>query len=302
MKYCYPDLGGKDLLFARLAGPGLGNMLFPWARAVVASDRQGYKLIEPTWPQVKIGPMLRRERDSRSYAGLFNHAEGALNGIGRLKALLTHRKIHEGNLTSAQNGDVVVFSGMKGFFEPILADHQLVATRLQAIARKEHCDGMAWDFSSSISVHVRLGDFAVAATDQTITSGKSNTRLPLEWYRYVVEGIREVRGKEVRIFLFSDGSDEELRPLLDLDNCQRVSFGSALGDLLAMSQSECLVASGSTFSMWASYLGRMPVFWCTGQRRNRLYPQEHMEPQVETKIEAVQAAKAIFDLKAGQKA
>jgi hypothetical protein len=32
-----------------------------------------------------------------------------------------------------------------------------------------------------------------------------------------------------------------------------------------------LIASGSTFSMWASYLGRMPVIWYKGQLRQRLY-------------------------------
>ncbi|HDR8999698.1 alpha-1,2-fucosyltransferase [Burkholderia vietnamiensis] len=294
MKYCYPELGGKDLLFARVAGPGLGNMLFPWARALVASHKSGYKLIEPTWPQIKIGPWIRGERDSRSYGNLFNRSHESLTGIARLKALTLQKRVSEEKISSARDGDVVTFSGMHGYFRPIIDDHQLVASRLRAISRKEHRAGLEWDFSSSICMHVRLGDFAAAAPSEVIASGKTNVRLPLQWYREVAEGIRAIRGRDTRIYLFSDGSDHELEPLLRLDNCRRMSFGSALADLLALTQSECLIASGSTFSMWASYLGRMPVFWCKGQRRHQLYQREHMEPEVETRIQAIEAAKEIF--------
>ena len=44
-----------------------------------------------------------------------------------------------------------------------------------------------------------------------------------------------------------------------------------MADLLALSRSELLIASGSTFSMWASYLGRMPVIWYPGRLKQKLY-------------------------------
>jgi hypothetical protein len=294
MKYCYPDLGGKDLFFARVAGPGLGNMLFPWARATVAAQKRGYMLIEPTWPQIKIGPFIRGERDGRSYSGLFTAAENSLHGVMRLKTLLTHRRVPESAIEKANHGDVVVFSGMADYFKSILAEHGIVMAGLRTIADEEQREGLGWNFSSSVCVHVRLGDFASGVSDLTIASGKTNVRIPLEWYRDVVEGIRAVRGRGIRVFLFSDGDDKELAPLLELDGCTRLSFGSALADLLALSRSELLVASGSTFSMWASYLGRMPVFWYPGQRRQRLYSEEHNEPEVKTQFESMQATKAIM--------
>ena len=71
--------------------------------------------------------------------------------------------------------------------------------------------------------------------------------------------------------MFSDASDEELRPLLGRPNVQRAFFGSSVADLLAMSTASVLIASGSTFSMWAAYLGRMPVIWPKDQRRQRLH-------------------------------
>jgi len=37
--------------------------------------------------------------------------------------------------------------------------------------------------------------------------------------------------------------------------------GMGLGDMLGLSRSRLLIASGSTFSMWGSYLGQVPAIW-----------------------------------------
>lgn len=46
--------------------------------------------------------------------------------------------------------------------------------------------------------------------------------------------------------------------------------GNGLGNLL-LTWAKLLVASHSTFSMWASFLGRMPVIWYRGKLECRLY-------------------------------
>jgi hypothetical protein len=61
--------------------------------------------------------------------------------------------------------------------------------------------------------------------------------------------------------VFSDGTDEELAALLALPAVQRRDYGSGLGDMLGLSRSKLLIASGSTFSMWGSYLGQVPTIW-----------------------------------------
>src|SRR5208337_4075978 len=47
--YVYPQLHGVDLVFLRIGGVGLGNLLFPFARAVIFAKRYGFRLIAPTW-------------------------------------------------------------------------------------------------------------------------------------------------------------------------------------------------------------------------------------------------------------
>jgi hypothetical protein len=46
---------------------------------------------------------------------------------------------------------------------------------------------------------------------------------------------------------------------------QRVDYGSGLGDMLGLSRSRLLIASGSTFSMWGRYLGQVPTIWHPGK-------------------------------------
>jgi hypothetical protein len=93
----------------------------------------------------------------------------------------------------------------------------------------------------------------------------------MTWFVHALDQCRSHLGACAPALVFSDASDEELRPLLGRPNVRRVFFGSSIADLLAMSTAAVLIASGSTFSMWASYLGRMPVIWPEGQRRQRLY-------------------------------
>ena len=45
----------------------------------------------------------------------------------------------------------------------------------------------------------------------------------------------------------------------------RVDYGSGLGDMFGLSRSRLLIASGSTFSMWGSYLGQVPTLWHPGK-------------------------------------
>jgi hypothetical protein len=116
-----------------------------------------------------------------------------------------------------------------------------------------------------------LGDFSTPQNEAVLKSGAQNYRIPISWYVDQVKQLRQQVNRDVPVYIFSDGRNDELSELLSLPNCQRISFGSSIADILALSKSNILIASGSTFSMWASYLGRMPVIWYKSQLRQRLY-------------------------------
>lgn len=270
-KYCYAKLSKHDIYLFRMIGSGLGNILFPWARCVVAGKRYGLKIINPTWLNIKPGAILRNENDKRFYNDLFDSHKIYISGLKKLLLLLVLKKSDENSCADYKVGEIAIFSGMDGFFQNILNDHEIVYKELKLVTKLKHLNKVDQFKADGISVHVRLGDFSTPNSDQVLLKGRENYRLPLQWYVEQVQTIRDQLRKNVPVYIFSDGNEKELQPLLELPNTKRYCTGSSIGDLLALAKSSALVASGSTFSMWASYLGRMPVVWYKGQLRQRLY-------------------------------
>lgn len=288
MIYTYPKTAAHDFYFFRWWGPGLGNILFPWARSVVAARQMGARPIFPCWPQIRLRALaqFRWSRDPRTYARLFHNPGTYADGIEKLNAVLRLPRFTESSLSKGQlpNEAIFVFEGMEGLFRSILDQHTLVRDELISITRPEHLKGILANRDESIAVHVRLGDFAIPENGEAqIRSGAPNLRIPLSWYENAIASCRRSLGYEVSVRIFSDGSDEVLRPLLDIPGVRRGSFGTSIGDLLALSAAPLFIASGSTFSMWASYLGRMPVIWYPGQLKCRLY---HDQPEAEIELES----------------
>jgi hypothetical protein len=189
--------------------------------------------------------------------------------------------LSEGRLP--ENG-IIVFEKREELFNPILDQHALVREELISITRPEHLRGILANRDDSIAVHVRLGDFAVPEGGESeVRSGAWNLRIPLAWYGNAIAACRRALGYDASVRIFSDGTNEELRPLLDMPGVGRSFFGTSIADLLALSAAPLFIASGSTFSMWASYLGRMPVIWYPGQLKGRLY---YDQPQAEIELES----------------
>lgn len=273
--YLYPHLGGIDLNIFRIAGPGLGNSLLPWARCIVASKKYKLPIIDPPWFNFKPGAWIRNEIDKRTYSGLFKKT-GTMSEINRIYALCCFRRLSEELLIDYYNKDldnhIIEFRGLKNFFQPILNDYQLVKNELLKIVNNTiDIDRKDLAIEKCIVVHIRLGDFA-RSTVEGPKPGQDNHRLPIFWYKAKIEQLLQLL-PQCKVLVFSDGADSELSEILSIENCFRIKSVNAISDLLLMTKAGVLIASGSTFSMWASYLGRMPVIWFPGQIKQRLYPE-----------------------------
>jgi hypothetical protein len=283
--FSFASLGGIELSYFRLRGVGLANCLFPWARCVLASEKFGLRRIASTWPQLCHRQWIRGDRDKRSYIGLIDEGAGAVGGLSKLALLASRPRIAERDFLCApesfQRG-VVVFRGIDGYFESMLDDYEIVRRALITSTRPKHKDCLERGPLSGICIHVRYGD----ATDPDGPNANALTipyhfRQRMSWFIHALNDCRRCVGEHTPALVFSDASEEELRPLLALPNVRRAFFGSAIADLLAMSTAPVLVASSSTFSMWAAYLGRMPTIWPAGQRRQRLHPDKPaFEPEL----------------------
>ena len=254
MKYTFVSLGRLESIGVRLGGAGLGNILFPWATAIVYAKTHNLIRLQTTWKNLKIGTFLRKERDKRMYFDLFTGKDG----VGGLKKFLLL------NFTNK----VKCFSSMDDLFEPFKHEHNFVKTELLKIINPYHIEKAEEFNPNSVALHIRMGDFEEPENEQLLRDGAWNYRLPLKWYIVIIDKIR--LKSNLPIYIFSDATDKELQDVLSFSNCRRAYFGSSISDMIALSRCKVLVSSASTFSMWASFLGQIPTIWFPGQMRQKL--------------------------------
>ena len=276
MTYLYPKLSEIDLMFMRFGGAGLGNILFPYVRALVYHrDHPDTRIIWPTWFNVKAGPIIHRDLDKRFYNDLFVNRSGCIDGFQKARLLLTKKHITEQELLEGKDASdcVVDFTGMDGCFENLMEEHRFIYDDLVANLNPKNRSALEFDGTQGICMHIRLGDFTRVSWEE-VKQGRHTSVIPIEWYAAMAKSLRSILGEDTKIIVFSDGKDEELRPLLDLGNVERVCFGTSIADILALSRAKLLVASGSSFSMWARYLGRMTTIMFPNQVKQKILTEK----------------------------
>ena len=117
-----------------------------------------------------------------------------------------------------------------------------------------------------IAINIRMGnDFKIAQTHEDFYT-KGGIKTPLSWFIDSLNVIRATIGYPVSAYVISDGNAKNLAPILSLPNVTFVRPGCAISDLLILSKSKILIASGgSSFSAWGSFLGQMPTISHPGQ-------------------------------------
>ena len=263
--YAYAHLGGgPDLGCVRLRGVGVANMLFPWARYVLARQRYGMRGIAPTWSQIAHRQWLQPGEDKRWYGDLFQPLPGEVTGLRKLWLLSRCTRVLEDQLREEQltgapaSSQLMVFAGLRRFFEPLWGQSILIRRELLAALRPREREHYAQAIQPEIAVHVRLGDFTRATAEASV-SGHVPTGM--DWFVQRVLELQEALGP-ADVSVFSDGTNEQLRPLLAVPGVRRQSPASSVVHILLMSDARVLVGSGgSTFSAWASFLGQQPTVW-----------------------------------------
>ena len=245
----------------------MGNMMLPWARCFLWCKDTGATMIAPAWRQLRIGQYLRRETDKRAYHRLWS-SQGYVRGFRRALLLASAPRIPETQATDSRvtrSKTIVMFHGYETYFQEIRGRHAEIEREMRRVSRIA-LPSLTRTGTGTIGIHVRLGDFSIAPGNVATAPGR-NWRLPLEWYVSALREIRKVCGVCAPARVFSDGKATELAPLLNEPAVSLVPQGPATYDLLLLAQCDVIIASGSTFSMWGSFLGQRPTLWYPGQRR-----------------------------------
>ncbi len=260
--------------YAELGRAGLGNTLFPWARCLLWCERHGVPMLAPQWFRIRVGPYLRRERDKRAYHLIFR-GPGVIDAARRAVCLLgMPRRPEPASIDSAPSASgVYVFEGMAPYFDPLRSSQRRLRQGLLDMVRPQLRPPSP--MRSFIAVHVRRGDFSVIANDRKLREGNHSYRIATSWY---VAALRE----DLPAVVFSDGHAREFKELIEESRTTVHTPISAATDLLIMSGATALVASGSSYSQWASFLGQIPTVWYPGQRRSPVLDEGiELEPEWE---------------------
>jgi hypothetical protein len=275
--FVYPKLGRVRLGDVYLFGTGLGNSLFPWARSVVAANSFELPMLSPVWERVTSGggwitaikTLSLQNASRRTYRGLFRRK---LSFRKKLRELLVFsRAVHvdESLLPkqieskfSSSGPTVFVFEGLRDGFDPLWPHRSYLRDEFTKLTQPEVLASVPPCAVPRVGCHIRLGDFQ--KTSDSTRLGQVNARLPLAWYACQLQLIKSY-WPNVPIEIYSDGADEELEPILQLPNVTRANYQNAVADLVAMTRLRLLVCSGSSFSAWAAFLGKMPTIWFPGK-------------------------------------
>lgn len=235
--------------YAKPLRAGLANKLFPWARCHIWCEKNNAEMLPYRWSQLALGPIWRREKDLRLYRGLFRRVSFCRSVHATyLRCTGTiDNECSETAIGTRARVQIFRFSGPADYFRSINRAHELIGRCIREEAEPKWISTVDALASPRIGIHVRLGDFG-------------NLRHPVGWFVDALRFVRTLAGWTVPAVVFSDGADSELSPLLSMESTTRAIGPNALVDLLHLSRSAFLIATGSsTFSSWAAYLGQMPA-------------------------------------------
>lgn len=271
IRLCVPAAIGR--------GAGLGNELYPWAKAWLAAQAIDGVALPPAFG---LNPRQYWRYFGTSRLDWITHR-------ALLKTMPRYRFTEQDYLSTGEHDfrkAVAVFAerlgwkerrlftlevgGMWGSFLAVREARDFILARLYG-ARGTAENLTDWRTRLDpdrlvVAVHIRAGDFKVA-DEKFDYRGCFNRALPLAWYMAVCDRLRRHFGSRVQFQLFTDGKPDALAPFIERFSPvtgfhQRDSVCS---DLLAMASADLLVCSISSFSLWGTFLSRAPYLWFAPQ-------------------------------------
>ena len=259
-----------------LPNAGLGNKLFVWARAAAFAEINNLDCHCLGWSIPRIGPMLRGERRNVCY-GRYLKSNLCYELIGASRSVFYH-KVYEppvAEYKANKVGHIFIYNKIPAWNEYFVSIHnhrQIVIHRFFELPRSAVRKSISGERRPIVSVHIRCGDFRELREDE-IFANSGNTRTPLTYFIEIIHLIRECSGSCVPITVFSDGTDDKLKPILMLENVARAAALSDFAHLMLMARSDVIVTSaGSTFSMWAGFLSNAAIILHPDHIHSRIRP------------------------------
>jgi hypothetical protein len=254
----------KKLAYAKLPSAGLGNLLFVWARACIFAKINQCPLYTKGWSQLHIKTVLRGEKSYRFYGRYFIKNDLLTDFNHSINSIIFEKSynINPTLKVNPEKNTVYIFDQVPHWgnsFEYIREERDFIKKSLFDMLTQRIKVELNRHLHPQIAIHIRRGDFAnLPAGVEFKTVGSVKT--PLDYFVKIISAIRKYVNNTVEVQVFSDGTAEELSPVLQLENVKLVETKYDITDLLLMSKAKVLITSaGSSFSYWAGFLSEATV-------------------------------------------
>lgn len=292
------------VVYPRLPGVGLGNMMLVWARAVAFSHLNGLPMIAPRWVHFHPRQFLRSPSDVRLYAGSFSH-RGEIRGYKRAFHLASLPRILEPPIARLEDGgepSMYVFARLPhwaDYFAEIREHRDLLLSAVWSAVKPDKRAFIHGAPCPIVAVHIRHGDFRHLRPGEDFAS-TGQVRAPMDYYSGLIRSLRRAAGSPLPVTVYSDGQDEELAAVLSLPGVERAPRAAPIVDLLSISRARVIIpAPSSTFSLWSSFLSDAVVLHhpdhfhkscrpdsINGQRYEGPVPRQEWSPEFIARIVA----------------
>lgn len=260
-------------------GSGLGNRLFHWCDAKIYSYKNNTRFVSPRWCRLSLGKHLRQWKEGRllnepliEYAYAFrrlptdiSYKRGLLEYLFSPKLRLSRSpdlitKTHPPRGIILFDKSEYRFNGYGSYRHRLKKE---LIESIQPTLLKRVLDTK----EPYIGIHARLGD-GFTEPEPGI-DGFTRTgwlqQTPVQWFKETLQLVRKITGVNYKAYVFSDGTKDQLKPLLDETNTFLSPHKNAVIDLLSLSRSWVILGSGSSsFSAFATFLGSSHAFTAPG--------------------------------------
>lgn len=256
-------------------GAGLGNEVFPWAKAYLGAIAFDAHLVDP--PFLLNPGRYDRELDVGGISATVRYVAvnslpatvvdqpllDSLGSVDYYDAMCTLRRTigTKSSLTLRHT------TGMQNGYLGIRRARPFLRSRLlgtESALRHLVSLSAVRDSAITVGLHIRGSDFN---EHRVITPGIFNVTLPDAWYRDVLDSVHRELNRPLQVYVASTVPSERLEHLLDLPGCSvTLLSGSATEDLAVLANCDFIIPSISSYSLLAIFLS--DAFYC--------WPQEHL--------------------------
>lgn len=300
-------------VYPEIIRSGLGNNLLAWSRAQIFAEKHGLPRLASHWFKFKIGPILRRERDWRWYGTLFHNGD-AIAGLRRawlLKRCEQHVETDVDRVYEETPDDgkpriirfnfnlfgklpVTGYEQMGFMFDHVVPHADFIHKRLLTIVRKEHIDRATSTLNEPfLAIHYRRGDKPSLPYLTPYPTDTDHPTLPAEWYAGALKAARGALGYDLPAVVFTDGTAEQAKLLLDQPNVRLADANNAIVDILLMAKCKLFISTfSSSFSHMSAMLSKAPALHYPGRSFSLVHghPERTIFTQLDGAIDDASAA------------